>query len=156
MYQHVASFFHDWGAAVETIFLPIKPIYANRIIAGIKHYEYRRSIPSKEVSYIIIYASSPQQKIVGIGIVDKVLSAPTDTIWEQTGKHSGISEADYYAYFEGRDTAYAFQFSEIRKLTERVSPLEFWKEFKIPQSFRYLDQDSSSAIFSLQYERVLI
>ena len=50
---------------MATILLSIKPEYANKIFDGQKHYEYRKRIPKKEVSKIVVYSSAPEQAVIG-------------------------------------------------------------------------------------------
>ena len=48
------------------VLLSIKPEFADKIFNGTKKYEYRRSIfKKKEVKTVVVYASSPIQKIIG-------------------------------------------------------------------------------------------
>jgi len=48
------------------VLLSIKPEYAEKILSGEKKYEYRRAIfKDQSVNKIIIYASSPIQKVIG-------------------------------------------------------------------------------------------
>ncbi|WP_415712719.1 ASCH domain-containing protein [Maridesulfovibrio sp.] len=137
---------------MEAIFLPIKPVYASRIISGEKIYEFRKTMPARRVSHIVIYASSPQQAIVGIAQVDKVLSAPVEKLWEQTSKSAGIDKISYLKYFCGKEIAYAYQLKKIRKLSQNISPHDLWENFTIPQSFRYLPRILFEQVNSLDTE----
>ncbi len=47
-------------------FMPIKPIYAEKLIKGEKKYEFRKTAIRSDLSHIIIYATSPVKKIIGI------------------------------------------------------------------------------------------
>lgn len=58
---------------MATILLSIKPEYANKIFDGQKHYEYRKRIPKKEVSKIVVYSSAPEQAVIGEVEVVKTL-----------------------------------------------------------------------------------
>lgn len=139
---------------MSIIFLPIKPMYAKRIMAGSKTYEYRKSLPAKKVTHIVIYASSPQKMIVGIAEVEDILSGPVREIWEKTSKFSGINKKMYFEYFLKKETAFAFKLTRVKKLKKSVSPFDFWKDFRIPQSFRYLEKKSYFQIDSLGHECV--
>lgn len=121
---------------------------------GTKHYEYRKAVPVKKVTHIVVYASSPKKKIVGIAEVEKVISGPVAQIWKKTSAYSGINKEAYFEYFAEKDVAYAFKLSEIKKLKSDVSPFDFWKDFSIPQSFRYLENKFFSQIDSLGYDYV--
>jgi hypothetical protein len=43
----------------KIVFLPIKPIYAERLMDGTKRFEFRRRPMSADVTHIVVYASSP-------------------------------------------------------------------------------------------------
>ncbi|MEZ7196872.1 hypothetical protein [Pseudodesulfovibrio karagichevae] len=139
---------------MASIFLPIKPVYADRLLSGEKRFEYRKSIPSKDISAVVIYASSPKKMIVGIGIVDHILCGSVSDIWQKTRHASGINKDAYLHYFEGKRTAYAIQFSEIRRLTTMVPPETLSETFRIPQSFTYIDDDNLKSLTDLEYETV--
>jgi hypothetical protein len=49
-----------------SVLLSIKPEFVEKIFSGLKKYEFRRVIfKSKSVSRVVIYASSPVQRVVG-------------------------------------------------------------------------------------------
>lgn len=58
----------------RAILLPIYPEYANRILTGEKRFEYRSRIPQKAISHIVIYATTPIKKIIGIAEVEEIIS----------------------------------------------------------------------------------
>lgn len=124
----------------EIAFFPIKPIFANKIINAQKHFEYRKSAFRENVSCIIIYSSSPEKKIIGIAKVGKVLSGSPSQIWEQTKSSSGITRKFFREYFSGRKTAYAIPIEEVIILNTPINPTVINPNFKIPQSFCYVDQ----------------
>ncbi len=124
----------------EIAFFPIKPIFANKIINSQKHFEYRKSAFRENVSCIIIYSSSPEKKIIGIARVGKVLSGAPSRIWEQTKSSSGITRKFFREYFSGRKTAYAIPIEEVIILNTPINPTVINLNFKIPQSFCYVDK----------------
>jgi predicted transcriptional regulator len=59
----------------RAVLLSIKPKYADLILAGSKRVEFRRSWAAQDVSMIVLYSSSPIQKIVGTVEVDEIVIA---------------------------------------------------------------------------------
>ena len=57
----------------KVVLLSIKPKYADLILTGSKQVEFRRSWAAQDVGLIVLYSSSPIQKIVGIVEVDSVV-----------------------------------------------------------------------------------
>lgn len=120
-------------------FMPIRPIYAEKIVSGDKLYEFRKAAIRDDLTHIIIYASSPVKKIIGVAEVERVkISSPT-TIWESTKHAAGISRKGYREYFRGKKRAYAIQIKKVLALQNCVSPNEINNGFKVPQSFTYVD-----------------
>lgn len=124
---------------LEIAFFPIKPIFANKIINAKKHFEYRKSAIRENISYIIIYSSSPEQRIIGIAKVGKVLSGAPSRIWEQTKNTGGITRKFFREYFSGKKTAYAIPIENVIILDTPLHPTVINPNFNVPQSFCYVD-----------------
>ena len=86
------------------IILSIKPEFANKIFEGDKKFEFRRSIfKNKNVSKVIVYASSPISKVIGEFEIGKILFKDLNTLWDETKEYSGITEDYFYDYFVGKE-----------------------------------------------------
>lgn len=123
---------------MTTILLSIKPEYANRIFNGQKRYEYRKRIPKKEVSKIVVYSSAPEQAVIGEVEVIRILKMKPTPLWNYTKADAGISRAKYRKYFSGCATACAFALGSFKKYPTSKS-LEDFSVQSAPQSFVYLD-----------------
>lgn len=122
---------------MATILLSIKPEYAHRIFEGQKRYEYRKRIPQKEVSKIVVYSSAPEQAVIGEVEVLKTLKMKPTPLWNHTKANAGISRSKYRAYFSGCTTAYAFALGSFKKYTTSKSLSDFNIQ-SAPQSFLYI------------------
>ena len=120
------------------VLLSIKPEFANRIFDGSKKYEFRKAIfKNPNIKTVVVYASSPMQKVIGEFDIDIILSdAPVD-LWEQTQKSSGISEDFFFNYFLNKKIGFAIKVKSTRLYKE---PLCLRRNYyvKPPQSFCYL------------------
>lgn len=123
---------------MATILLSIKPEYANRIFDGQKQYEYRKRIPKKEVSKIVVYSSAPEQAVIGEIEVIKTLKMKPTPLWNSTKANAGISRSKYRKYFSGCTMAYAFVIGSFEKYPASKSLADF-NIHSAPQSFIYLD-----------------
>ncbi len=115
----------------------IKPEYAFKILSGEKKFEYRRNRTKENISYMIIYATSPVKKIIGEVTVKNILCGSVENIWELTNKFSGINYDSYLKYFEGQENAYAYHLECPRQ----YNPYKDLSDFKLgrpPQSYQYL------------------
>ena len=121
------------------VLLSIKPEFASKIFSGEKKFEFRRSIfKNEKVNKVIVYASSPTQKIIGEFEIEEILNDELQKLWQKTKKHAGIPEDYFYRYFTDKRTGYAIK---IKKAKKYKIPLCIKKTYNIypPQSFSYLD-----------------
>lgn len=120
------------------VVLSIKPEYAFKIFEGTKKFEFRKAIfKNKNVKSVIVYASSPVQKVIGEFEIGEILNDDLDTLWNRTKKHSGITEDFFYEYFSEKEKGFAIRVKKKQKYTE---PKCLWSDFKLnpPQSFAYV------------------
>lgn len=132
-------------------FMPIKPVYAERIISKEKTFEFRKSPISFDLTHLIIYASSPIQKILGIIKVNRVwVASPQDT-WKYTKKSAGIIKQDFNIYFSDRAVAYSIELEpeSLTELNRKFSPKEIDPNFQVPQSFKYVDIEFLEKVLEL-------
>jgi len=120
------------------VLLSIKPEFVEAIFNGKKHFEYRKSIFKKDVKTVVIYATKPLGKIVGEFDIDNIISDHPDNIWKMTKMFSGIDENFFSKYFQDRDIGYAIKIKHLRQYTEPICPYSLFKDFKAPQSYKYL------------------
>ncbi|MEE0266553.1 MAG: ASCH domain-containing protein [Bacteroidales bacterium] len=120
------------------VLLSIKPEYVEKIFAGTKKYEFRKSLFKKnDVKYVVIYASAPIKRVVGEFEIKNVFSDDVDVIWNRTKKYSGITKAFYESYFQNRKKANAIQIGNIKKY-EKTKLLSDYNIKQAPQSFCYI------------------
>lgn len=120
------------------VLLSIKPEFVEKIFAGTKKYEFRKSLFRRsDVKYVVIYASAPVKRVVGEFEIDDILSDDLDVLWDKTKKYSGISKAFYESYFQNKKTANAIQIGRIKKYDESRSLADYNIQ-QAPQSFCYI------------------
>lgn len=120
------------------VVLSIKPEFAFKIFDGTKKFEFRKAIfKNSNVKSVIVYASSPVQKVIGEFEIGKIFNNDLETLWELTKEHSGITEDFFYEYFSERDRGFAIQVKKKKKYKE---PKCLRKDFNLhpPQSFAYV------------------
>ena len=120
-----------------TILLSINPEYSERILQGVKKYEYRRQIAKKNVDRILIYSTAPEMKIVGSVEVKGVLAKSPEILWNETKSEAGICREKFFRYFNGKETAYAYQLGKVCQF----NPPKTLADYQVsvpPQSFMYV------------------
>jgi predicted transcriptional regulator len=119
------------------VILSIKPEFANKIFDGSKKYEFRKVIfKNKKVKTVIVYASSPVQKVIGEFEIAKIINHDIDTLWNITQNFSGITEQYFYQYFANKKQGFAIQ---IKKTKKYRNPKCLRMDYDLipPQSFAY-------------------
>jgi predicted transcriptional regulator len=120
------------------VVLSIKPEFAFKIFDGTKKFEFRKAIfKNSNVKSVIVYASSPVQKVIGEFEIGKIFNNDLETLWDLTKEHSGITEDFFYDYFSERDKGFAIQVKKKKKYKE---PKCLRTDFNLhpPQSFAYV------------------
>jgi len=76
------------------VLLSIKPEFAEKIFNGTKKYEFRRTVfKNQDIKTVVVYASSPVQKVIGEFEIEEIISDQLQALWKQTKKYAGINEA---------------------------------------------------------------
>ncbi|NTW31786.1 MAG: hypothetical protein HGB12_04045 [Bacteroidetes bacterium] len=120
------------------VLLSIKPKYAEKIFDGSKKYEFRRTIfKCPDIKKIIVYASSPVQKVIGEFEVDNIINEDIETLWKKTHSQSGISKDFFLSYFVNKEEGYAIKIKNVKRFNK---PLNLLKVYNVlpPQSFVYI------------------
>lgn len=77
---------------MNTILLSIRPEYVEKILAGMKKFEYRRHLAKSDVQKMLIYCTSPIMRVVAEAeVCEKVTGTPV-SLWKKTKKESGIAK----------------------------------------------------------------
>lgn len=125
----------------ENLLISIHPKYVSEIINGNKKYEYRKNIFKREIGKIFIYSTDPEKKIIGYFDYNGYFRETPQKLWEKTCNYSGISEEEYFAYFNKRDVGYAIYIEKFVVLDEPLNPLKIIPNFIAPQSYKYVHGD---------------
>lgn len=108
------------------------------LIDGTKKFEFRRRVSSKSVDKIVIYSTSPIQRVIGEAEVVEVLKMKPSPLWEVSKKEAGISRAKFRAYFSGCADAYAYKLGKITKYDTPKTLMDYGIT-QAPQSFIFVD-----------------
>jgi len=124
---------------VKAVLLSIKPEFAHKIFEGSKKFEFRKQVfKDTSVKKVIVYSSSPEQKVIGEFEIETILSDTPNNIWIQTKLYSGISQEFYDEYFKGRDNAYAIKVASTKRYRKEKSLADYNVQ-SAPQSFAYVE-----------------
>ncbi|MFI5158863.1 MAG: ASCH domain-containing protein [Sphingobacteriales bacterium] len=119
------------------VVLSIKPEFAFKIFNGSKRFEFRKAIfKNPSVNKVIVYASSPVQRVIGEFEIEEILKYEKKRLWELTKQESGITEDFFFQYFKEKQDGYAIR---IKNTTTYDYPrcLKEYYNLLPPQSFAY-------------------
>jgi predicted transcriptional regulator len=121
------------------ILISLKPRHAEQVLQGNKTIELRRRRPHVEPgTKAWIYATAPVAEIKGSACIERIVTGPTNEVWRNFGKRTGISRTEFDNYFDGCHTAHALVLTDIRVLNRPLS-LERMRKlvtgFQPPQFF---------------------
>lgn len=120
------------------VLLSIKPEFADKIFDGTKLFEFRRAIfKNTDVKKVIVYASSPVQKVIGEFEIDFILKNRLEELWNETHQFSGITREYFFQYFSNKEEGFAIKIKNQRKYKQPKSLKEDYNLLP-PQSFLYL------------------
>lgn len=120
------------------VLLSIKPEFAYKIFDGTKKYEFRKAIfKNSDVHKVVVYASSPIQKVIGEFAIADILNDDVETIWNETARYSGITRDFYLSYFSNKEKAYAIKIGKITRFRQARDLSDYNLNFA-PQSFAYI------------------
>ena len=119
--------------------MSIKPVFADRILSGQKKVEFRRTRFARAVSHVVIYATSPRNKVIGFFEVVEVDKGPPDELWARYADIGGIEEPEFRAYFGDESQGFAIRVGRVVGLSAPIALENVGVAGSAPQSFRYID-----------------
>lgn len=121
------------------VLLSIKPEFANKIFDGTKKFEFRKAIFKRtDIRRVIVYVSSPVQKVIGEFQIESILNDSVENLWKRTSEFSGITKDFYQQYFAGREQAYAIQVGNVKRF-KKAKTLQDYNINFAPQSYVYIE-----------------
>jgi len=126
----------------NALLLSIRTRFAKLIFDGTKLVELRRLHPKiGPGDLVFIYVPSPVKALQGAFEVKEVVSGSPESIWSRFGPKTGLSKAEFDAYYQGKKLACAIL---IKRSWEFKNPVRLEKlrkdrkGFSPPQSHHYI------------------
>ncbi len=126
----------------DVMFISIKPKYLELILEGSKTIELRKCKPSSFFdSYMILYATNPEKKVVGICELEEVIETTPKNMWASHSNHLGINKNEFFSYYSGTNIAIGLKIKNVIRIDKFLS-LESIKAvepgFSPPQTYKYI------------------
>lgn len=130
--------------------LSVHPQWAQRILDGTKTVELRRQrLPFESGTRLVLYATSPEQRLVGEVTVDAVEAFDVEYATHGDGggmcRAAGVTSAELHSYLRGLDEGYAIHLRNPRRwpLGEQIHTSElreYLPNWHPPQTFRWVPE----------------
>jgi predicted transcriptional regulator len=124
------------------IIMSIRPEHAFDIMSGRKTVELRRRFPEHVPlgSLILIYASSPEQRLIGAASVEGVRRMTPAGLWRSFRERACVERSLFDEYFNGAREDSGILLGACVRFAEPIPISELRERFKFcpPQSYRYI------------------
>lgn len=143
------------NADFNVAFLPIKPRYAQAIMAGEKRVEFRKTRFARDVRYVVVYSSSPEKVVLGYFAVKDIDVSTPAAAWRRYSKAGSIQKRDFISYYDGADQAVTIVIQHVHRFDEPLSMDTLKLNMPVPQSYAYLSRDEFRRISSVAKHQVV-
>lgn len=106
---------------VSPLVLSIGPEYANKIVSGTKSVELRRKFSKRWIgSRTVVYATSPEKRLVGEARIANVVNGDPDRIWNAFGGELGCSRQEFDSYVGSSVEVFALVLDDVVRYAEPI------------------------------------
>jgi predicted transcriptional regulator len=124
------------------IIMSIRPSHVENILTGRKTVELRRRFPEAvcDGGLLLIYASSPEQSLIGAARIEGVRRMTPAGLWRSFREQACVPKAYFKAYFSGTSEGFAVMLGSVVRFEEAIPVSELKERFRFspPQSYRYV------------------
>jgi predicted transcriptional regulator len=124
------------------VIVSIRPVHARDILAGRKTVELRRRFPVEAVvgRLLIIYASAPEQAIIGAARIKAVRRMRVGALWRSFGIRACVEREAFFDYFSDICEGYGVVLGPVAQFKHAIPVSELRERygFSPPQSYRYV------------------
>lgn len=129
-------------AEIRYLLMSIKPVYAQKIKTKEKSIELRCSAPKvSSGDILVIYESSPVQRVTAYCEIDSIISMPPAILWEVVKERAGIDLGAFDNYFSGKKEGVGICLKDVNILSYPQPLSVISKDFCAPQSYRYISEE---------------
>jgi len=119
--------------------LAIHPVYAEAIFSGEKRVEFRKVRFRSDVGRVVVYVTTPVQRVVGYFEVARTIEAAPRTLWTKYRSCGGIGKQAFDEYYAGRDQGVAIEVGNVWRLRVPIALGRLRRGLVPPQGYTYLD-----------------
>jgi len=124
------------------IIISIRPPHVEDILAGRKTVELRRRFPATmgDGCLMFIYASSPEQSLIGAARIEGVRRMTPAGLWRSFREQACVPKPYFNNYFCGASEGFGVLLGSVVRFEEAIPVSELKERFRFspPQSYRYV------------------
>jgi predicted transcriptional regulator len=124
--------------ARSVVLLPIHPKYANSILDGTKRVEFRKQRFARDISHVVVYATTPLKQVLGYFEVSGIVEAAPKALWKKFRLVGGIGHDDFMDYFAERRRGIAIEVKRAWRCGQPKPLRSFLPGKYAPQGFAYV------------------
>lgn len=96
---------------------------------------------------LVIFATSPVQRIVAVAAIEEVQETSVNGLWTLAKEFGGgLTRQELRNYFTGRGLGFGIKLGDVRRLKHPQDPRNHFEGFMAPQSFRYLKPEEADTV----------
>jgi predicted transcriptional regulator len=122
--------------------LSIQPKFAQLIMDGKKRIEFRKRRFAKKISHVVVYATTPIQKIIGYFEVDQIEWDSPRELWARYEEVGGILHEEFIEYYASAEGGIAICIGDVYALPTPLPLTAVGVNGSPPQSFSYITTES--------------
>ena len=132
----------------RTIVLPILPVYADGIMNGSKRVEFRKRNVPIATSRVVLYATLPVGRVVGVIEVVAIHEVEPTIAWSQYSSIGGIEQTEFFEYYKNTPLARVLKIANPIPLNVDLSTLVNMG-IRISQGFSYISDEQLEKMVEL-------
>lgn len=105
---------------------------------GHKKFEFRRVLFKQPVSEVVVYATAPLSKVIGIFKVEDIYQDAPKDLWDRTKAVAGVTKEKFDSYFKDRATGFAIKVGSPVRFAVPQPLSKYVLSNCPPQSFCYI------------------
>lgn len=101
---------------------------------------------------MIIYSSSPVQRLTGIALIKEIKECDFDTLWTISQAHGGgVTYEELLKYIGKKELAYGVMLGRVLPAEILVDPKDLFTNFTPPQGFLYISPQDYQRITTAMF-----
>ena len=124
----------------NVIAVAITPEFGHAILSGEKLVEFRRNGAPIYITRMVLYSTSPEQKLIAYCEERDCVVASRQIIWRHYGRFACISEEAFFSYYAGECIGKCYIIEKAFRFVHPIALSQCKSFARAPQSFVYVNR----------------